>query len=211
MKLNEVLTKEIPNLPQSEKKLLDRGNQPLNTKGKWTLLGGGQQARAYNSYPKNNVVKLANITGPDDPVYQFLRVCLKHQDNPYFPKIYNVKKYKLNTDRSTKVINKYKLVITMERLRHVTLADTKLLERLFGLSFKKFQDDRTAGKFLRSMFYDQGWRQELIKNTKDVKLKQALKLVEPLFRHYQGDMHLGNIMLRGTGSGAQLVIIDPVF
>jgi hypothetical protein len=49
-------------------------------------------------------------------------------------------------------------------------------------------------------------RREMIRSIQEPNLKQALRLLEPLFRHYTPDMHGANIMVRGT----QWVFIDPV-
>lgn len=214
MLLKEVLDKKIPNLRTSQKEL-DRNNDSFS-QDKWRKLGGGLQSRTYNYLPRQTAVKVANITGSDDPTYQFLRVVLKHQDNPYFPKIYSVRKYKLKpTESSRRAINNHKLIITMEKLGKFTSFDIKQLEKTIGVKFGRFfgksMSDEEASKHLQTkLFRDPQWRLKLRRTTKDAYLRQALRLLEPLFNHYRSDMHFGNIMLRGIGPNKHLVFIDPI-
>lgn len=211
MLLNEIMSKEIPGLRQSKKEL-DRGNDPLNKK-KWNKLGGGLQSRAYSPTNTNNAVKLVNIAGTKDPSYQFIRMCSKHQDNPYFPKIFKVTKYPLAAGLSKKVLNTDKLVVTMERLERFISSDIIKVEQAFGIRFGNFiknMTDEEASRYLQTkLFKDPTWRAGVIKTTKDPHLKQAMRLLEPLFRHYQPDMHFGNIMMRGIGENRHMVFIDP--
>jgi hypothetical protein len=90
MLLNEILYKDIPNLRQSTKPIYDI----LDNKN-YEIVGTGAQAIAYlhKKFP-GKIIKTIQIHGPHDPSYQFLRLILKHQDNPYFPKIFSVKMYK---------------------------------------------------------------------------------------------------------------------
>jgi hypothetical protein len=53
-------------------------------------------------------------------------------------------------------------------------------------------------------------RQTIYKKTVDPELKKAMKLLEPLFRNFGTDMHFGNVMVRKTGQGSQLVFMDPI-
>jgi hypothetical protein len=46
----------------------------------------------------------------------------------------------------------------------------------------------------------------MLQKIKDPNLNKALRLLEPLFRNYEPDMHGSNIMLRGS----QWVFMDPI-
>ncbi|MGZ8891233.1 MAG: hypothetical protein ACXW0J_07520 [Nitrososphaeraceae archaeon] len=209
--LSEELTKEIPTLKQSKKEL-GKAHYPLNPR-KWQKLGvEGQQAAAYMPGNKDVVVKKINIAGPNDPVYQFLRVCKQHQDNPFLPKFYSIKMYPLPEVRAgQRQRYKYKLIVTMEKLYHIGKAMYPLLEKLFGVKFDDIASAESTSKQLKYRYFGtESWRKELINNTSNSELKQALRLIEPLFKHYHSDMHIGNIMIRRTGSLPQFVISDPV-
>lgn len=209
--LFEKLEKEMPDVKTSKKEFL---KAHYATSKKWDKLGSpGSQAAAYVHTEKGTVVKAINIRGPSDPVYQFVRMARRHQDNPYFPKIYSIKLYPL-TDvyRGTRPNQPtHKMMITTEKLFHIGPAMYPLLEKIFHIKFDNQQDYDAMCKQLKYRhFSTTAWRRELMNKTQDPKLKQALRLMEPLFRHYQPDMHLGNVMIRRTGGIPQLVIADPV-
>jgi hypothetical protein len=84
-----------PDLPQSSKKV--KIPVPKNS----THLGMGIQgfARKFAGRP-NTVVKIA-LMGNHDAYEEFIKVVLNHRDNPFFPRIYAVKKYRIDSlDRS---------------------------------------------------------------------------------------------------------------
>ncbi len=183
MKLFEVLSKRHPNIPQASKDPMDPLHPPS-----WDYIEGGQQSLVYSTKHPNVVVKVAYTkTGTQDPTYQFLRVILNHQDNPYFPKVYHVKQYPSY------------LIITMEKLSPMTNADYPLLQQTVGsISLSEFEQ----------IFHDSTKLKQLIKTTNDPELRQALRLMAPLFQHYDPDMNPGNIMIRPTPR--HIVFIDPI-
>lgn len=51
-------------------------------------------ARQSVVYKHNSkIIKAISNFGITDPTYQYLRLCLNHQDNPFFPVIHNAKQY----------------------------------------------------------------------------------------------------------------------
>lgn len=208
MKLYEVLTKQHPNTRVSQK-ALPRDRSPLNPN--WRKVSRGTQSDVYD--PTNQpldsgkwVTKMTNISGVEDANYQFFRMCANHQDNPYFPKIKGLRVYPLKFGQSQKVINKYKMVVTIERLKPFVRPDLKRFEELMGYSFELFDFEIESSAWQQG-FENAKFRADLQKTVVDPKLKQALRLMEPLFKHYQQDMHFGNIMTRQNGD---IVFIDPV-
>ncbi len=226
MLLNEILDKPSTKVKYSNKPVSDI----LSTK-QHEVKGGGAQALAYfhKKFP-GKVIKTIQVHGYSDPSYQFLRLAMKHQDNPYFPKIYGAKMYKTAfvdyTPRGAMFddidpqgdfspppsLMDYTLYVVMEKLSPLSDITDEDLKR-FGIErfvdtrvgIKKHISDRVDVKF-RQAFLDPKWRLHMITVAKDPNLKEALRLLEPLFRHFEPDMHLHNIMLRGT----QWVFIDPI-
>ena len=89
MKLNEILEKPIKNLKQGSKPTTD-----LLRHSNLSAVGVGAQAIAYmhQKFP-DKIIKTVQILNSSDPVYQYVRLCLNHQNNPYFPKIASVKQF----------------------------------------------------------------------------------------------------------------------
>lgn len=202
MLLNEILNKTHPDIRSSSKPMPRGRNLEYNTPKNWENVGRGQQSNVF-THPlhPNKVIKVTvALNDVEDPTYQFIRLCKSNQDNPYFPKIYNIKKYP-SGDESV-------LVISLEKLKPLDVSDFEKLKQVMSIPFVSDDDKHgsTVGGIHHS-FQSQTVRRYIMKNTPDTQLKQALRLLEPLFRHYGPDMHLGNIMKRTNG---QIVFIDPI-
>jgi hypothetical protein len=198
--IQETLTKPSPNITQSSKVVGSEVKFP-----NMSILGRpGVQATAYrvgNQAGRDEVVKVVNISGTADPVYQFLRLILNHQDNPHFPKIHSIKKY--NKYSNSKI---GQLIITMERLLPIPRND-QFLCGLFGVDPKVV--DLTTDN-VDMWFEEPKDRMEILKATNIPTLKRAIRLIEPLFNNYTPDMHMGNLMYRQSSGGPTLVFLDPV-
>lgn len=222
MLLIEFLKKSSPNIRTTNKLVSDL----INTKHH-EIVGVGAQAIAYlhKKFP-GKIVKTIQIFGVNDPSYQFLRMVMKHQDNPYFPKIFSVKMYPSNiinqqvrndmfddTDATGEFSpppsqKGYTLYVVTERLtplKEITEEDLYSFGIRVIPPLPSAQQPSPDIRFRRA-FRSEGYREHIRYFVKDLKLKQALRLLEPLFRHYEPDMHKGNIMLRGK----QWVFVDPV-
>jgi hypothetical protein len=208
-----------------------------------SYLDAGIQTIAYlhSKFP-DKVIKTVNISGVDDPAYQFLRICKNHQNNPYFPKIYAYKMYSNSYDEDDKDRFKQFRAVSGYQQQPPDWKDNILIvviERLTGLKESEstavslFQQvgilpsDLTTLRYIdRTRPNNQGGvmpplraisrafntherRLNIYKNTRDPQLKQAMKLMEPLFNNYIEDMHEGNVMLRLEPT-PHLVFIDPV-
>jgi hypothetical protein len=203
----------------------------------------GIQAIAYlhQKFP-NKVIKTLNISGENDPAYQFLRICKNHQDNPYFPKIYAYKLYDNSYDEDDKsrfkqfrAISGYRgsppdwkdkiLIVVTEKLEELKKNQRiviPLLQQvgilppdLTKLRYIDHTKPNNQGEIMPPLraisrsFEELEDRKRIYNTTQDVQLKQAIRLLEPLFNSYYPDMHEGNIMLR-LNPTPHLVFIDPV-
>lgn len=215
MKITEILSKQIPNLKTSKKPITDIWP-------KQTVLGIGAQTIAYlhKKYP-GKVVKAIQVSGTSDPSYQFLRLCAKHQDNPYFPKIYSMKYYpsKPREDADADFDYEYDdlsparlentLIVVTDKLQPWSATSDDLTRLGLPLEYIPSEFGRSVSQKFRKVFAEPGWREymKIYTSATEPALSQALRLMEPLFKHYQSDMHPGNIMTRPDG---QWVFIDPI-
>lgn len=223
MKLNEILTNPSLKIPVVNKQVSD-----IQKQSQYSIVGTGAQAIAYlhKKFP-NKVIKTIQISGYNDPAYQFLRLVLNHQDNPYFPKIFSAKVYQSVQDEDGRGIlfdlmdeagnfspppdlSGFTIFVVMERLTQLNQITNQDLE-IFGfedmpIPAKMKQYKRDSEIKFRMAFKDPKWRRIAYNAANDPNLKRALRLLEPLFRHYEPDMHGDNIMLRGN----QWVFMDPV-
>lgn len=232
MKIENLLEKKF-DMPISQKKtsgILNNKNIPH--------LGTGVQAIAYyhQKFP-GKVVKMVSIEGETDPSYQFLRLCVNHPENPYFPKIYAYKQYntsgeKDNHDTYTERGQKYEeidpedsppewnthqMLVVMERLYDLESNQRMAIEMLQSigvlpkdLTTLDFSLSNTPLSYTRLPFKTPEARQKLFRETTDNNLKQALRLLEPLFNKFYPDLRKTNIMFRKGQNGTHLVFIDPI-
>lgn len=222
--LKEVLDKPSPDIKKAKTAIT--GILPNR---KSDVIGSGLQSIAYlhEKFP-GKIIKTIQITGPDDPTYQFMRMALRHQDNPYFPKIYSIKKYdtkklsiwaKMFKPKAldigkfyTPEQKKYTLIVVLEQLRSITIeyADLRRMgirDDLSPKERKRLNPKLIPAFLLRMAFYSPQQRAITRQSVIDPQLKEALRLLEPLFRHFQPDMHEENIMARGDG---HWVFMDPI-
>lgn len=199
-------------------------------------LGTGVQAIAYyNEKFPNKVVKAISISGTDDPYYQFLRVCINHPGNPYFPKFFAVKQYTTSGDAESSAEERarkyaeidtedsppdwapHQLIVVTERLHHLKsnndlavslLQECGILpEDLSTIKYRIYTDPLS---YTKDAFATKSDRMELAKNTKDPSLKQALRLLEPLFNKFDPDLRQHNIMIRMSNGAPHIVLNDPI-
>ncbi len=182
--------------------LTPRNVKRVNT-GKMKSAGGGLQASVHKT-KSNTVVKKAYIpnANPEDDAYvKYVKLISEHQGNPFFPRIYSAKMYQEDPVEGAE-LGKVYLVVHMERLQELTgkkITDTaqELIRSLGinGLTDNSF--DNTASRF------------SIAEETTNPQLRDAIFLMEPLFREFGSDLHVGNFMLRLTSTGPQLVFADP--
>jgi hypothetical protein len=201
-----------------------------------TFLANGIQSIVYShkTHP-NTVVKVAAVTGEDDPAWQFLRVCINHSNNPYFPKVFNHKVFNLKRmtqpewtwiDKQPNYeqyagldFTKMNIVIVTEKLMHIDLNQFESMLKQLGI-FKIIANTQQnlqssvkwpisiADAWADAMKNPQS-RREIRNIATDKHFKDAMRLLEPLFANtrYSADVHIANMMVRSNG---QLVFNDPV-
>lgn len=170
---------------------------------KYKEIGSGVSSVNFSHKDNPNIViKSIQLNGDysDSSEYQFLRVCLNHQDNPWFPKIYNAKLYKPSN----------KIIVKMEKLEKITKEDYKKLIKIFNVDYV-VQSGRSMHHVettLRGKFNTPQNVNDLIRKTTNIQLQQAFRLLKPFFNRYGSDLHFDNVMKRKNG---QFVLLDPIY
>lgn len=205
MKLKELLERDIRTVPGGKEavtpKLTRISSKPL---GKIKRLGGGIQGTAFKHLRiPNTVIKTAKVNHPETDGYvKFIKLALDHQNNPFFPKIYNAVLRELSAD-----IYAFELIIQMERLHKITSEELfDVTPQLFKRLGFKLDDLEDMWDYLN----DPDIWKHLIEKTKNPQFAEALSLilsVDPALRAH--DLHTDNWMIRLTSVGPQLVVIDP--
>lgn len=174
----------------------------IDKKG-YDLLGGGSFANVYKSKVGNKSYAVKLINGgrnqpKNDALIHFYKIC-SETNNPYFPKIYDIRTYKYfrSNKRRGNVGWNFMYIVHMERLNKFTQS--------------QIDNYTLVGKQFTAMekYFDEGNRQSLNSYFKrDANLKQAIAVLKSLESKYGEniDFHMGNMMLRGSD---QLVFIDP--
>lgn len=194
----------------------------------------GKNSKVYQDlkYP-DRVMKVVPIQNQSDTYYKFIRMIELYQNNPFFPKILGVKIYetsKFGAQYNTLVVIMEKLIPIDKIPEHVA---RKMLSTL-GIDYDQEYLDFTTSEITKEkpshdrykefnkltdndsalnsrIFKHQKERMNLRNNTQFPAFKQALRLLEPLFKRFGSDMHIGNLMIRKTNKGLQLVLVDPVY
>jgi hypothetical protein len=173
-----------------------------------------------------------------ESTYKYLKEITKefNSGNPYFPKIYSVRFYvsemsygKLSLDTTNQQIFG---VVKMERLTPVDEIDTESLQgaiQNLGFSFVDFTNTSIRNSpaasisdfgykvdnFLNKISsYLKRGNSDFIKEIHNFnpKFAKALIIIRKLIKKYnfRPDLHTGNIMVRLTSVGPQIVITDPL-
>lgn len=185
-------------------------------------VGGGMGAGILDSeiyldkqHP-NRVLKMVTIRNMRDPYYRYIRMIEKHQNNPFFPKVYGIKVYDAfgYDTEYTAVPDHHILYVWMERLNPLSKFKPRLVHSLLddiGIRYKGATSTETGDYSLRQQFERPAQRKRYAKFTPNPKFKEALRLLEPLFVNFKSDLHIDNFMLRVVNNTGQLVITDPFY
>ena len=177
----------------------------------------GQTARVFKSTKPGAVVRIGFLRSLDDPYLNFLKLILEHQDNPYFPRIYNAKLYRTGEKTGGAGDPVFQLIVEMEELLPVDdpkIADamTHKLKELKvlppNLSLSGHIARPKANIAIRQAFDHK--TDMIINQTPDEQFAEALRVLQPLMYQHGLDLHMDNIMARLTGTGPQLVLVDPI-
>lgn len=196
------------------------------------FLGGGVQGYAYKKVAAGSVVKYFSVFDPKKNGYlRFLRYVSKLPNNPFLPRIYNLKLYDVTGTKFGMDSNeRFYGVLEMEKL--IKVNDSMIIDvvpdlfRNIGLEFSEHALDyfstgdhdtkrHILDKEVQKAVYNPAKMNidELIAKSTNEQFTQALRVISGLLRkcNVTADLHAGNWMVRLTGSGPQLVILDPVW
>lgn len=191
-------------------------NCDFNFSGLGNEIGEGGYAKAYKSKDNiHHVVKVANLSGMGDPYLSFIRILLRNQDNPFFPRIYSAKICKTPTNASDFFITPNIFIVEMETLmplnKKVIEESSRYLLKQAGFEFSDEDDFRRISRIILDSTSTNEKRHELRERSKNPQFVKALDALEFLFNRHMVDTHSDNWMIRLTQFGKpQLVIIDPV-
>ena len=162
----------------------------------------------------NRILKVVRIRNLQDPYYRYVLMVQQHQNNPFFPRIYGVKVYEHNDTieyGQNGVGDQYILHVFMEKLHPVSELDEEVARQILwsvGIPYKgEMKDDYS----LRTKMGKDEYRKLMKQHTQHPKLKEALRLLEPMFKKFGNDVHIDNLMFRLTGVGPQVVLVDPLY
>ena len=182
---------------------------PFKKANKQKLIGQGVEADVFASSAPNTVVKIISRFNDSLGYLPFLKAIIKHQDNPFFPKIHKIRIY---TDPGPH--HQQTLVVKMEKLiplQHERIADLgPSLFKQIGVDPDKVDALNPYSNF-RLLLTNKRYRDEIAALAKNPKFEEAMYVLSPLFNRYGSDLHAENWMVRLTGSGPQLVITDPFY
>lgn len=178
---------------------LPRKSLPKRVEAKGTLedyykklgkMGYLQVGAGFYSRALSNGTQVIKVAVDDTGYDEYLKYVLANQNNPYFPKVYNVKRFK-NVWRNQEQKD-HPVAPWGERMSHnVTV-----------ITMEKLTKAGRKGNVL-STRYQRDWNKPKAENEQEQRMFDVL---EKLDERYCIDMHSKNVMLRGD----QPVVIDPV-
>lgn len=225
MRLNEIfdtkisdrkLSKEFDN-EKLNKNSVNRLNDPHIHSGAFGYVKSDQDPFLVKKRPHFTNDDLSN-----DAYYTYIKTIVDDklaQSNPYFPRIYDIKIFKDSTDKKL-------YSIKLEKLFELEDISTEELKILLNKCFKNLneliEDYYKVNEFDGDFIHDE--RGDLfniidgniidIKKLKDDNLKKVISLIQKIVKDNNGkfhwDLHSGNLMVRRTAKGSQLVIVDPL-
>lgn len=184
-------------------------------------IGSGYFATAHSHKDEPGTVRKVvkgTIDGlKHDAYFKYLIMLAKKgrmEENPYFPKVYNIELYRTRTGR-------FVYAVDMERLHHLDSTSpedlTALKKRMFHSAADTFQQrlrikEQTPRNQIIFLINDVlvGRLPETL--IKDSYLRHAIKLLKQMVttKGTEPDIHDENIMLRKSPFGSQLVFSDPL-
>lgn len=153
-----------------------------------------------------------------DAYYMYIKTITNSglaQSNPYFPRVYKVEVERDSAGRK-------KPSFEMETLMNAREFDSEALYNMGKKMFNKFDDMLPYGRDSHSAHINYAIvnamkyviMNDSYSDVKDKKLIQALRVISDIVDEsidsFHLDLHAGNIMLRGTKNGPQVVLTDPI-
>lgn len=237
--LNEAPLPQV-NSPEEEeqyKKLYGRyrdlGGMGLDDLDDFVGLGSGIEARVVHDPREPEVIKIVGSRQEikNNAYMQYILLSRKYaNENPYLPRVTSIQKLNGNnnpyfTPHPNDAYGKIKeyYVIKLEKLTKLEEGSAEELEFIFNSMFNS-EDITAVGADMNGnksdIKYHYFWAIEnsLTNSIKgknipgtDPRLKSVIKLIRKLILEgAENDLHPGNMMIRRTAQGPQLVITDPI-
>lgn len=197
---------------------MGNGQVPTAKNPKVKVLGAGVYGSAIQPANSHEAMKISRGTSnlERDAYFQYVSALARNPDvmmtNPYFPRIYKIKTFANSNTESAR--RKYFFFVQMEKLQPLSSCSREELGYFFNkYASEKLTDDTVqtvsmedlldgVGALFHHMFDGSAGVQDKL-------LRQAKQFITNLKVGIM-DMHSGNIMVRRTSVGPQLVITDPL-
>lgn len=198
MKLSEVT--RIQKNPEKVQEPFDKYLDRIESKegGRQKEVGSGMYASVYQ-HPKYKTI-VVKVSDQGVGILRYLDFAMRHQDNPYVPKIYGVRRFQKRGGP------KY-FIAFIERLndydRMTNVQKAMILSKHVGPNLVK--------EFGPVDFFDNVYQDDLVREVSKQRNKKKtvpylMRVLSYLKRIGGNDLHDGNIMVRGKD---QLVFTDP--
>lgn len=189
-----------------------RSREPAltNKKGE-TVLGVGAGGYATQKADEHEVTKHGKIISQsldNDAYFTYINTIVNDktmQDNPYFPKVYNIKVYNQNNKNSYKI--KMEKLININKLSNEEIK--AISEKIMPDNWIAMGIGDTVNDLLR---YIREFLRKKV-STKDKEFFDAINSISKIRNDnhdFRYDFHDENIAIRRTSVGPQLVILDPL-
>lgn len=182
------------------------------------VLGKGYEAIAFRYKDKPNIIKM--IGSDDDikeiPYAQYVLLSKKYfRENPYFPRVFQVSKTEVSQDITDPNEHEWTTPknVYMFKMEELEPLDTISADQLTAMYNRTFGSEPIA--ISAHVIADSVERllrgRPPIKGT-DPLLIKAVDLIKKVQARTKAniDLHIGNMMVRRTSVGPQLVITDPL-
>lgn len=207
----------------------EKGN-PHATNPKIKNLGTGAFSSAYqhkdNPYDVAKGSKATNIPDGFKAFFMALADDKEAQANPYFPRFRNINIFKQKDDWADDSRESY--MVKMEPLEPYDKLSKAERKMLINKIFSEHGIDVINHYIKKNPYYNapgwklamavqaalenQEWGDELRWQIEDDKFKEAIEFLQKTAKEYdyEFDLHSGNLMVRRTSVGPQLVLNDPL-
>lgn len=201
MKLTEIT---IPKKPEKVSEPLFNYTSRLTSKTeKQKRLGVGAFAEVYQ-HPKYRTVAV-KVSEENKRILRYIEYALKHQDNPYIPRIYGIRRFTSKRDRLG--TDKY-FVLFLEKLKNYEGLGLRAKRNLLQQHVGEYVNDYDV-EIEDFFFENRSW--EIIRSVRKMPQTKQTKYLLDLLNFFRvshaSDVHDGNIMIRGKD---QLVFTDPM-
>lgn len=196
MKLTDVT---IPRKREKVTEPITKYSMRLRKKHKAKELGAGAYATVYQ-HPKYKTVAV-KVSEEGNHILKYIEWALQHQDNPYVPKVYGVRRF-VNRGNNEYFVLFLEKLKDYSRLRNTTKAS--ILRRHVG----DFMDQQDK---IEDFFWEIPTKHIITRLRKmkspSPQVAYLLQALEFFHRRRAYDLHDGNVMLRGK---YQIVFTDPL-